>query len=461
MLVLQPLPQPFLLLSAPQARAEFTLADEMELGQRFYLMIRSSIPIVQDPEVIAYAEYMVNRLIRHMPTQPYRFKVTVIQDNSINAFAIPGGYVFLHTGLIMAMQHESEVAGVLAHELAHVTQRHIAGRIEQAQRVTIISMLGLLAGIFLGGGQAGAALAMGSVAAGQSAMLSYSRTDESEADHVGMNYYIAAGYPPEGMANAFRTIQRPQWATGSDIPPYLSTHPAVPERVADMSARIATMQVPPENLEPEDDSNFLRIQTLIRGRYANPDAARQFFQEQLKSDANKDMAYLGLGILNDRVNRTAEAQNDFDQALKLRPDDQIFLREAGRFNYLKGDKNKAISYLQQATSQNPRDYLAMFYYARLLSDSDQLEQSISYYKQVLRYQPEDWEVHYYYAQTLGKAQQTFSAYLHLAFSALYENRPKKTEQAYNRVKSMAKTEQEKEDLAFFEKKYQERKAYWK
>lgn len=443
----------------PCANAAFTLKDEIELGEKFNVLIRSRMPLVQDPEVVAYMNYIMRRFTSVMPPQPVPFRISVICDNSLNAFAVPGGYIFVHSGLITAMNSEDELAGVIAHEMAHVTQRHIAGRIENSSKMNFLALAGMLAGV-LAGGDAGMGLAMGGMAAAQSSMLSYSRADESEADQVGMNYFLAAGYPPEGMVSSFRIIQRPQWVTGADIPTYLSTHPAIPDRVSDLSARIANMKVPQKNRQPVDNSQFLRVQTLVRARYATTETAEKFFNEQLKGP-DKALAWLGLGILHERNHKINDASRAFDEALKLQPNDQIFLREAGRFNYLKGDKNKSIRFLQQATAQNPRDYIALFYYARLLEDAGQTEQALSYYSQVLRLQPEDAEVHEYYAKTLGKNKQMFQAHLHLAYSDLYSNRPKRTEKSYEQAKKFAESPKEKAELENFERKYAERKTFWK
>lgn len=451
------------LVLAPCARADFTLNDEIELGKQFDVLIRSNMPLVHDPEVVAYMDYLLDRLTAHMPPQPIPFQIHVIRDNTLNAFAVPGGYIFVHSGLILAMANESELAGVLSHEMAHVTQRHIAGRLAKAQTFSALALAGMLAGVLagaLGGGEAGMGLAMGGMAASQSAMLKYSRADESEADQVGMNYYLAAGYPPEGMVDSFRVIQRPQWETGGSVPTYLSTHPDIPSRIADLSARIANLRVPQKNLRPVDNGQFLRVQTLLRGRYGNVEPSLKFFNSRLNGE-DKALAWLGLGILNERRNRINDAAKAFDTAIRLRPGDQLFLREAGRFNYLKGDKNKAMSLLQQATAQNPQDYLALFYYARLLDDYGQTRLALNYYTLVLRLEPEDPEAHEYYARALGREKEMFSAYLHLAYSALYSNNERRTEQSYQKARELAQSELEKSDLAAFERKLAERRTFWK
>ena len=161
----------------------FGVKDEKELGRKFDVLVRSRMPLVEDPEIKGYIQSIVDRLSKTFPPQPFPFTANVLLHNSMNAFAVPGGSVFVHTGLIMQLDHESELAGVLGHELAHVTQRHIATRMERAQAVTIGSLVGALAAALLGGGQGSGAIFAGSVAAGQAAMLNYSRMDEPEADH--------------------------------------------------------------------------------------------------------------------------------------------------------------------------------------------------------------------------------------------------------------------------------------
>ena len=402
----------------------------------------------------------MQRILAQAPPQPLRFNINVIRDDTLNAFAAPGGYIFLHTGLILNLRNEAETAGVLAHELAHVTQRHIARRIGQARKIGLLTAVGALAGVFLAGNNDTLpAIISGSVAAGHSAMLGYSRIDENEADQLGYNYFLAAGYPPESMVEAFKIIQRPQWITGTEIPVYLSTHPDMTGRIADITARIQRRPSSPNEKKTYDNERFLRIQTLIRGRYANPETTLQFFMEQRKG-VEAALACLGLGLLYERTNRITDAQQAFEDALRLRPEEPLFLREAGRFNYLKGDRNAALELLQQATAKNPSDYLATFYYARLLADAGQKEQAIDCYKQILRRQPEESETHYYYAQILGKSGRLFQAHLHLAYSALYENNAPKTEQNYLRLHSLAKSDTDKEELLLFEKKYAERRSFW-
>ena len=253
----------------------FTLSDEIELGRKFSVLVKSQLPLVDDPEVKNYVTGIVQRLLDNIPQQPYTFEVNVIMAKPVNAFAAPGGFLFVFTGLILAMDSESQLAGVLAHELAHVTQRHIALRIERGQIIGLLSTILALGGLFLGGHGRGAAAA-GSMAAGQAAMLNYSRIDEADADHVGLDYLTAAGYRPQGMYESFENIRSKSF--GGAIPQYLSTHPDIQERIKDISARVKTL---PADAQNRSDSNltFKRIQTLVRAKYSDAREAIAYFNK--------------------------------------------------------------------------------------------------------------------------------------------------------------------------------------
>lgn len=435
---------------------EFTLKDEKELGDKFNVLVRSRLPLVQDTEIVGYVTGIVNRIARTLPPQPFPFTVSVIRHNAVNAFACPGGYIFVHTGLVLAMENEAEVAGVIAHEMAHITQRHIARRIESSQWVSVLSVLGALAGVFLGG-EGGSAALMGSMAAGQAAMLNYSRHDEREADQVGMNFLTKAGYAPQGMVGAFEKLSRKQWLMGGTIPTYLSTHPGLSERVRDMGIRVSRMG---SKDAVGDNSRFLRVQALIRARYSDTQPAAQAFARQMDG-ATKCMAQMGMGILSARQNRIAEATRYFDQALACAPNDALIIREAGRFHYTKGDRNKGGMLLARAVSMNRNDVLALFYHARNLGDTGQTSQAIEYTREVLLRAPEDSEVHELLARLYGQNRQMFFANLHMAYGALYDKNEKKLKQFLERAKEHSKSPADQAVLERFENTYKERKAFWK
>ena len=429
-----------------------TIKDEKEMGEKFDVMVRSNLPIIEDPEVKQYVDYMLARLVKAIPPQPFTFKATTILHNSLNAFAVPGGYVYVFTGLIMNLDKEEELAGVLAHELAHVTQRHVASRLQKAQFVTLGSLLLAVAGV-AAGGAGGGALAMGALGAGQSAMLNYSRLDENEADQIGLQYLIAAGYPPDGMVAGFKVLRQKSWMSGISVPTYLSTHPALGDRINGLQARIQTMGKSVQN-RSQDNKRFTRVKTLLWARYGDDQAALQRFS------GSDGLSSMGRGIVLARQNRINEASTAFDQALKAAPDDPLVLREAGAFHYRKGDMGRADGLLSKAMRIDPKDYMAAFFYARMLDETNRQAQAANYYKQVLRYVPEDAEVHDAYARSLGKTGNTPDAYIHMAYSAIYSHNKKLAERYFNEAKSMSARTTDKTAFKRLETVYKERKEIW-
>lgn len=428
------------------------LKEELELGKKFNLLVRSQMAIVEDPEVVGYIQSIVDQLAASMPPQPFQFKASVVLNNSVNAFAIPGGYVFVNTGLIMSMENESELVGALAHELAHVTQRHIARRMDRAQIVNVASILGALASVFLGGGNATGAVFAGSLAAGQTAMLSYSRSDETEADQIGLQYVVKAGFKPQGMEEAFEKIRRKQWASGSTAPEYLSTHPDIGERINEIHARVASL---PQSVQGriEDNKRFKRVRTLIWARYGEPETAYWLFA---KSDGKDCLALMGLGILAERRNKIKAAEDAFHKALTCAPNDSLILREAGMFYYNRGDGTQSVQLLKKALSLDSKDVLAQFFYARALDDAGNTVEAQKYYKQLLKMLPEDAEIHYIYGRSLGQSGSLFEAYVHLSYSALYQNDMEKFNSWTEKARSLAKTPEQESQLKSLMKIHEER-----
>ena len=202
-------------------------AEERRMGEAFMREVRALLPLLDDPEVEEYVNSVGRRLASAGDASAQPFHFFVVAHDEVNAFAGPGGYIGINAGLIVASGSEGELASVLAHEMAHVTQRHIARRFEQQERSTLPVFAGILAAVVLGSqspdlGQAAAAATLG--AAVQTA-LSFSREAEQEADRVGMNVLVRAGYDPREMVGFLQKLQTS--TRFSHTPPeYLSTHPS-------------------------------------------------------------------------------------------------------------------------------------------------------------------------------------------------------------------------------------------
>ena len=217
-----------------------TLSDlqEAQLGKQFFLAIKASGQVIDDPLTNEYIDNLGNRLVKAAKTNGQTFHFFVLANPDINAFAGPGGYVGINSGLITQAKNESEVAAVLAHEISHVTQGHLARSMEKAKNVELSALAGLLASIAIGAynPNAGAGAMSATMAGAQQSMLTFSRGNEEEADNIGMQVLYDADFDPKSMPNFFETLQRGQQLYGT-VPEFLSTHPLTTNRIADSQSR--------------------------------------------------------------------------------------------------------------------------------------------------------------------------------------------------------------------------------
>jgi len=223
--------------------------QERKLGEGIMGQIRSNPAYLDDPEVTDYLDALGYRLVSNSPDAAAPFEFFAIEDSSINAFALPGGFVGVHSGLLLAAQSESELASVLAHEIAHVTQRHIARLIAAQQRAGLASMAALAVAILAA--RSNSQVSAGAIAAAQAGMiqsqLSFTREHEREADRIGLQIIEKSGFDPHAMPVFFERLQKATRVYETGAPSYLRTHPLTFERIADIQSRIegiAFKQVP-------------------------------------------------------------------------------------------------------------------------------------------------------------------------------------------------------------------------
>ncbi|HLF10709.1 MAG TPA: M48 family metalloprotease, partial [Gammaproteobacteria bacterium] len=203
---------------------------EEQLGRGVMLQLRNAGVVAEDPELTEYIGTLGSRLASNANNGDYRFNFFVVNDDRINAFALPGGFIGVNSGLILASDNESELAGVLAHEISHVTQRHIARSIYDNQRTSIVSMAAMLAAILLGAAADVSGDAMQGVVSASQALavqrqINFTRSNEYEADRVGMEVLSAAGFDPNGMSGFFEKLAKRYGASTQYVPELLQTHP--------------------------------------------------------------------------------------------------------------------------------------------------------------------------------------------------------------------------------------------
>jgi len=175
-----------------------SIEDERKMGEKFLISIKKQFRFVEDDFSNRFIRELGHYLVKPVETKPFPFRFYIIEHSTLNAFAGPGGHIFIFTGLIEVMKEVDELAAVLCHEIAHVTARHLSERVERSKKISIATMAGMLAAILIGGEAAGAIM-VGSQAAGMQAMLGYSRDDERQDDQLGFKYMSETGFAPSAM----------------------------------------------------------------------------------------------------------------------------------------------------------------------------------------------------------------------------------------------------------------------
>ena len=264
------------------ADAILSKTTEAQIGRAIMRDIRRSGMVVEDPQITEYINEIGHRIAVQTNDGDYNFTFFVIDDSRINAFALPGGFIGVHTGLIEASRSEDELAGVLAHEVAHVTQRHIARAVHANSRQSMLTTALMLGAMILGaaGGsgdavQAGIAVAQGTAAQQQ---INFTRSNEYEADRIGIRALAEAGFDPNGMASFFEVMSRQEISSPDmRIPEFLRTHPVTTERISEANARAREYK----RIDSEDSSSYgiARARILV-DRYDTPEEAVDYFERR-------------------------------------------------------------------------------------------------------------------------------------------------------------------------------------
>jgi predicted Zn-dependent protease len=278
------------------ASGAISLDKEVLIGDALMRQLRGQAPIINDPLLDEYIQDLGNRLVAQADNVKFPFKFFLINSPEINAFAFFGGHIGIHTGLIFNAKNESELASVLAHEVSHVTQRHIARSIEARQKSSPLQLASMLGGILvaMANPEAGMAAISASSAAAQQSSINYTRSNEKEADSVGIKILARAGFDPNGASGFFSTLTE-KYRLQSSLTPFLRTHPLPESRVADARTRAATY--PARNVPVS--INFQLAKTRILARYyANATRNIEYFSMLLDENKYvlKEAAQYGLAL---------------------------------------------------------------------------------------------------------------------------------------------------------------------
>lgn len=416
----------------PAGSGELSPEEERRIDEQSMVQIRNSRFYLDDLDVSEYLNRLGYRLVAMAPSNSYGFQFFPLKVPEINAFALPGGFIAVFSGTVLAASDESELAGVMAHEIAHVTQRHIARMFERQRGTGALAigsfLLAILAAAAGGssGGNAASAIVMGSQAAMISNQLKFSRSAEQEADRIGFQILTRAGYDPRGMVRFFQRLQQQSGSYDSSNS-YLSDHPLTIERIGDMENRARNY---PQSFRKSDDFDFLLIQArllVLQGdRTADWEEAVRQLRLRLVGRSSGEQAaaaHYGLSVAYRQMGRAAAAYEEAEKAAAAAGGRRsVFIdKNLCETRFLaagsEAEKEAALAQMRRLCDQNPVSSMAAGAYIEALRSMGRHEEILRYLKTQGAFSQDNPAYYRYYAQSseaLGRHSES-----HLAIGRMY------------------------------------------
>ncbi len=397
------------------AQSDLSPAMERRIGESIMLEIRRDPAYLDDPEISSYLNRLGNKLSSQSTESRQEFEFFALKDPTLNAFAMPGGYIGVHSGLILAAESESELASVLAHEISHVTQRHLARLMNKASQGQVASLLSLALAILAA--RSSPDLAIGAAMAGQGAaiqnQLNYSRDFEREADRVGLDLLERSDFNIRDMSVFFERMQKYSrlYETKNSAPGYLRTHPLTTERLADMGNRI---QGRPYKQVP-DSLDFQLVRAKLRVQDGSPRDAVVEFENRLvdRSFAGSEVAVrYGLARALQRDGKLGAAEKEVRELRRLKAVSPMIETLDAELRMKQGDAPAAVKILRSAQPRFPQQRAIAYALVEALLEARLPDEAIRFTEDDLVSYPSDAKMHALQAKTyamLGRRLQQHRA----------------------------------------------------
>jgi predicted Zn-dependent protease len=381
--------------------------QERQIGEQSMYQIRADKAYLDDAEVADYLNQLGDLLVANSPEPAMGFEFFAINDNAINAFAMPGGFVGVNTGLILLAENESELASVLSHEISHVTQHHFA-RMISGQKYDSLAALATIAVAILAARnnpQAASAAIMGAQGGTLQRQLNFTRTNEQEADRIGISTLQKSGFDTRAMPAFFERLQRATRLLEGNTPTYLRTHPITAERIADVDNRIQQMQF---HLVP-DSLNFQLVRAKLLALKKSPAEAVAYFMaalgEQKFGNPIANRYGLALALLRNKEAKLAE--QEFSTLQNQASSNAMITTLSGKIKRANGEDKNLAGFYRSATLNFPQNRALVYDYAEVLLKSRSFPEALKMLNEQILLHPNDPRLYELQAKTyaaLGKKQ---------------------------------------------------------
>ncbi|PCI62681.1 MAG: peptidase M48 [Gammaproteobacteria bacterium] len=388
------------------AASVLSLDKERQIGDIMMRQLRASQPIINDPVLIEYINHLGNRLVKNAQDVNYRFKFFLINRKAINAFAFFGGHVAVHSSLVTLADNESELASVLAHEISHVTQRHLARRLESQKRSQPLTTAGMISGVLLAlvNPTIGFAALTTTIAASKQLSINYTRGNEKEADRVGIALLANSGFDPQGAPEFFNKLAD-KFRYASKPPPMLLTHPLPNSRISD--ARTRAQNYPFVHLAPS--LNFELAKARIHARYqGNAKDNITLYKDQIsrKKYRIKAAAQYGLAISYFENKQYKQAEKILTKLITAAPKNLFYVDVLADVYVQTKQFKTAIAMLNKLNLLMPNNQVVTLNYANVLLAAGQLNKSAELLQDFLLVQNDNFIAYDLLTEVYTKQERT-------------------------------------------------------
>jgi beta-barrel assembly-enhancing protease len=395
----------FLLSSGSPPVFALSTEEERAAGEEFRTSVRRQLEMLDDGFAEDYINDLGQYLTAALETKLFPFQFYLVKDDTLNAFAGPGGHIFFYSGLISMMDDVDELAAVMSHEIGHVSARHLSNRIEQNKTMAIAVLAGMLAGALMGG-KAGGAIATGTMAAGLQKQLAYSREDERQADHLGFRYMEESRFNPEGMITVLKRLERLSPAGTDATPAYLLTHPAGPERVSTSEALMSRYLPKSESAESVHFRKlFPYFKAVVFAKSMDFQAANRYFGKERQMNPESPVIQFGLGVAQKERMDYPRALEHFEKALKGAPGLTPILLHLAETYQLQGQDQKAIEVVERVLRTDERNKAAMYLTAMAYQNMEDYSKATVFYERLVSMRPVKDEVFYNLGVCYGRQEK--------------------------------------------------------
>ncbi|NNK93492.1 MAG: M48 family metalloprotease [Desulfobacterales bacterium] len=417
----------------------FSIGEERELGEKLLYSVRASFPILGEPDLHQYINGLGQEVLQVAGLQFFDYRFYIVDSNQFNAFAAPSGLIFFYTKLIESMNSEDELVSVLAHEIGHVVKRHLASRMKKGKAINIASLgLALAAIAFGGAGAATQTLLAGSLAAGQSAQLYFSRQDEMEADLLAYKWIKDLDRNTDGQKEMLRTMRRITRYRSGQIPQYLLTHPDPEARLNYVESLIfADNSSSGSSRTDKMDFAFLRFKYRIMSVASKNESFRAYLVNKMADSRSSEtdiiMASYGLSQLDRQANNFDNSLKQLSQVIDAFPEQNILLVDKGILYSEMGELDQAKIILEGALNTDVSDMYAAFNLAKVLLKTNELKKAEELFRIVSYQMPEFPQVYFEMGRIQAAQGRTLESRFNLGKYNLYEGKLKLAQANFKQV----------------------------